>query len=115
MKTLIIYEGSVITELPNLYKNDFGQVLEFHIINEDTSAVDLTDYSITMKVINIIDNSILFSKACTVTSVTSGYCAYTFADGDLSDSGSFRCELELSKSSVKETINLGYLNLLEDL
>lgn len=115
MKTLVIYEGETAAELPNFYVEDFGQTLNFHIMNENTSAVDLTDYTITIKAISMEDDSVLFSGSCAISNAVSGYCNYSFVDGDLSAAGSYIFELELVKTGVKETINLGYLNLLTNL
>lgn len=115
MKALIVYEGSSIQQFPNVFEDDYGKTFTFHIINENTSAVNLTSAAVTIRAISIYDSSILFTKACSITSATSGYCQYTVADGDLSDNGSYNMELQITNNGVKETINLGYLNIVEKL
>ena len=114
MKTIMIYEGETIQSLPSFYMEDFGQRLDFHIINENTSAVDLTGYTVKIKAISLYDGSTLFFKTCTVSDETAGYCYFIVSDTDFSEYGTFICELELTMLTNKETISLGHLNLLEN-
>jgi len=117
METIMIYEGSTIDNIPYFEVGDFGQTITFHIIQQNGAAVDLTDKVIVFKAkkINNFDEYLIVGSNCVVTDAVSGYCTYTFADGQLSEEGSFFAGLEITESGVDHnSISLGYLNINED-
>ena len=114
MENIIIFEGQTITKLPDFKVSDFGQLLTFHILNKDGSAVDLTTTTILFiaKKLNDFDEN-LFTVAGVVTDAALGYCTITIPD-ELDETGSFDSFLTLTDGVTSiNTINLGYLNIWE--
>ena len=116
MKAIIIYEGKVVDKLPTLQVDDYGDVFTFHIVNEDGSAVDLTDQTINFKAKKLNDfDEYLIDAACVITDAEAGYCTFTIVSGSLDTEGSFASSLELVKAATNQfSIELGYLNVNED-
>ena len=111
MKTIIVYEGEASTKLPRLYMDDYGQSITFHVINENTSAVNLTDFTVTfiVKKLNQFDET-LFQEVCTITDTENGYCRLDIPD-ELKEQGTFDAFLKLEKTGFNERINLGHFNI----
>ena len=114
VKSIIIFEGTVVDTLPQFAINNFGSTVTFHLINENGSAFNLTDYTVTLKAKNLNNfNEYLLSKSVTVDTAISGYCSVIFEDGDLVESGSFNCSLVLTKTDYEVTIPIGYLDITD--
>ena len=115
MKAFIIYEGSVVDNLPELEVGDKGIDISFDIIQENGAAVNLAGMTIQFKAKKLNDfDEYLFSKSCSITDEPGGRLKLSIIDGNLSDSGSYLCSLELTKTDFKSSISLGYLNIRED-
>lgn len=117
MKANIIYEGVLKTQLPFLEEGDFGFDIIFEVNTDNNSVVDISSYTtITFKAayLNDFDGN-LISKVCTLVSDgTDGRCKLTIEDGDLSDFGSFDCQLELVSATEQRSVKLGYLNIYKN-
>jgi hypothetical protein len=113
MKAIIIYEGKVISKIPNLYKDNFGQVFTFHITNENTSAVDLTNKEVKFKAVDLTPyKDLYFEEPCVITTAENGYCTLTIPEGVLDEQGTFDCYLLITEdTAIDSKINLGHLNI----
>jgi len=116
MNAAIIYEGKTFDNLPEFKKGDFGNVIYFHIKNNDGTIFNLTDYVITFlakKLDYTIVDKYLIEEGCAITSATDGICTYTIKNTDLIEIGSFDCYLKLAVTGKEFKIPLGYLNIFD--
>lgn len=83
-------------------KGNYGFYINFTIQNDDGSVFVLTGYTVTIKVWKDIQfPALLFSGTCLPVDPLAGTCRYQVANGDLSESGLFKLELELTKTGVE--------------
>jgi len=85
-------------------QGDEGFNLEFTVTEDDDTAFDLTNYTVTIKVWhkNLI-GSLVVDSACVVDVAASGTCHYVVTDGDFDSAGDYMVELELTQSGVVES------------
>ena len=116
MKTIITIEGKVYRSMPNFVKDDVGITIGFEIKTNNDAVVDLTGYSVSIKV-KLVDSEVnQFNRAVTLDDVDSGACSYTLQNGNLDTVGLFEAELELNDNDgLISTIKLGRFVVLEDL
>ena len=109
----IIYEGEVKESIPSFRLDDFGEQLDFHFVEEDGDAFDLTGMTVEFKAKRLNDlDEFLFTETLTITDETAGEANVVFADGNMSEKGSFDGLLVISDADViQKTIPLGYLNI----
>ena len=116
MKAIIVYEGKTLEYLPKLYANEFGQELQFNIVNESETPIDLTDYTVKLTFeavkqgqINIID-----LQSCTAVDETIGQYKYVITSGQLNilENSIYSAFLTVEKTSTKkEIIKLGFVKI----
>lgn len=83
-------------------KGDFGFYLNFTVLNDDNTVFVLTGYTITIKVWPEAPIEVpLFTGVCVPVIAANGTCRYQLAAGDLSQSGAYKLELELTKLGVE--------------
>lgn len=88
-------------------KGDCGFKLEFTVHTYDGDAVDLTGYTVNLKVWEAgTPGTLAFAAAaCTVpaATITDGICTYTVTSTDFIVSKTYHAELELTKTGVVES------------
>jgi hypothetical protein len=84
-----------------LPQNDKGYNLNFTITEDDGTVVDLTAYTVTLKVWRAgYPLTLIINKACTVDVAASGTCHYTIEADVLADMDELKFDLVLTKTGV---------------
>ena len=95
-------------------KGDKGYYINFTVTDSDDDAYDLTDYTITLKVWDPNEPTMLLtSGSCTIVVAASGTCRYLVTANDFITQGLFNIELELTKTGVIESTKT-YTVLVEE-
>ena len=115
MKAQISYEGKLYASMPDLNRDDVGQLLTFNLLLNDDGAVDLSTASVDFKMKQINSTGLKVNQSCALTSPASGVCAYTTQSGDLDTEGVFDAELEVTDGTQVTTVELGRFRIIEDL
>lgn len=86
-------------------KADYGYAIAFTVQDSTGTAYNLTGYTVTLRVWEEYLNTpkSLFTGACTITVAASGTCSYSVASGNFPSVGTYKAELELTKTSVVES------------
>lgn len=114
MKAKIIVNNNILLRLPIYNQGQFGQKLQFKIVDSSDNVIDITDYTITLKLRILNDfNEYLLKEICTIDDASNGLCSYTFNAGDLFLSGSFDVTLEVDSDTINDEIDLGFLDVSE--
>jgi hypothetical protein len=79
-----------------------GNVLQFHILNQEQKPVDITDYDIILRVLDKEGKKVLLEKALTTTLALTGHCQLELADSDIDHIDPQKCfyTLELVNTST---------------
>src|SRR4030043_1065403 len=95
-------------------RKDKGYYLTFTVQDDAGAAKDLTDYTVTLKVWEPgkPDNP-LVSGTCAVTDTTGGICRYTIGTNDFLAEGTFKMQLELTKTGIIESTDNYTVEVLE--
>lgn len=99
-------------------QNDYGQDLEFTVVESDgTTAVDLTSSTIKFKMARHRSTVNKVNSACSITDASAGTCTYTVQSGDTDTAGVYKAELELTWSSPAKvlTANIESIRIRADL
>lgn len=95
-------------------KHDYGYELEFHVLDDDDEAYDLTGYAITFNVWRPgAHKHPILEGTCSTVSALDGTCRYVVVEGDFDVAGDYLCELELTTTGIKESTR-NYRMLVED-
>jgi len=81
-------------------KDDYGYGWEFHIRDHNDNVVDITTYTVTLKVWSTDSGTLAVDAACANTTPTLGIATYTIQSGDFDTAGTYSAELELTKTGV---------------
>lgn len=82
-------------------KSDKGFYLNFTITDDDGSAFDLTDYTVTLKVwTQSKPAALIVDAAGSIVSATDGTCRYLVTASDFTIAGEYYFEVELTKTGV---------------
>jgi len=104
--------AKAISDKIKIPKGTYGIALNFTVYNNDGTAHDLTDLTVTLKVWKA-GQSLLVNSACSLDVAASGTCHYTIVDGDFDTAGRYLWELELTKASYKDNTEPGELFVAE--
>jgi len=80
----------------DLIQGDYGFDLNFTITDSNSSALDLTNSSIKFKMAKVGASTSTVDGTCTIDDASSGTCHYTVQSGDLSETGSYKWEVEVT-------------------
>jgi len=94
--------------------SDMGFNLNFTVKNADGSALDLTGYTIKLKVWRVGQPGLLLlNGSCDIDSAVDGTCHYTITATDFTSVGTFKAELELTKAGVIESTGSFDIEIME--
>jgi hypothetical protein len=94
-------------------ESDFGFYLNFTVLNDDGTPFVLTGYTITIKVWPESSRPApLFTGDCPIVVAGDGTCRYLLIAADLSASGAYKLELELTKVGVELSTRSYDLNII---
>ena len=95
-------------------QNDGGFNLQFTITDATSSAFNLTNYTVMLKVWEpTIPGTLLVNGTCVVTNTTGGVCTYQVATTDFSTAARYHGELELTKTGVRESTENFRVTIIE--
>ena len=85
-------------------KGDVGFNLNFTVQDSTATAYNIGSFTVAFKVWTVGNpGTLLLEQDCTEVVAADGTCYYTIQSGDFDTVGSFRAELELTKTGVIES------------
>jgi hypothetical protein len=99
-----------------IVQNNYGQKLDFTIVDGQGNVVDLTGAAVTLKVQRADDptNSLLaLGGSVTIDAAAQGTCHYTVAQGDFTSPGKYLGELVVAVSGVSSISAPGIVILVQ--
>lgn len=94
--------------------NDKGFNLNFTVKDATGTAYNLTDYTIKLKVWKVSNpGTLLVTGTCVIVIAANGTCYYNVAASDFTSIGSFKAELELTKTGVIESTQSFDIEVME--
>jgi len=94
--------------------SDMGFNLNFTVKNADGSAFNLTGYTIKLKVWRAGQPGLLLlNGSCGIDNATAGTCHYTITATDFTSVGTFKAELELTKTGIIESTKTFGIEVME--
>ena len=94
--------------------SDMGFDLYFMVKNADGNAFNLTGYTIKLKVWRAGQPGLLLlNGSCGIDSAVDGACHYTITATDFTSVGTFKAELELTKTGVIESTGSFDIEVME--
>lgn len=115
VKATITIDSKTYNDFPTLIRNDYGFTTQFNVLEDDDTAFALTDKTVVFKTKKVGDSVTTVSSECSITSTSNGTVTYSWQSGDLSTSGVYYAELEISETSFVQTASLGKIFVQEDL
>jgi len=77
-------------------QNTIGKTKAFHVVDEDGDNVDLTGYTVKLRIWRPGSTALKVNKSGTIVNAEGGTCTYTLASGDLDETGDFRFSIVLT-------------------